>query len=66
MTTSAASKLFTQALKKIESDSIRTWARRQRPQWVKIIKTLNYEHGDYSEVNAPTKLATHITLTAMG
>lgn len=37
LTQREAGKLFTAALARVESDSIRAWARRQRPIWTRMI-----------------------------
>ena len=64
MTHKDTSKLFTQALQKVESSSIRDWAQRQRDVWVKGVQHMTFK-GDTQEERA-TALATYITLVAMG
>jgi hypothetical protein len=71
MTNSEASKLLTAALKNVQSDSIRGWARAQRPVWVKIIRqgcgtiagvpVFQCAEGERAE-----RLATFIVCTAIG
>ena len=53
------SKLFTEALRLITSDSLREWARSQRAVWVRHLRR-------NPMVTDPVKAAVFIQITAMG
>lgn len=60
-------RLFSIAISRIESESIRAWARGNRAVWLKIADGWLREHGARFEAGeAGVRFATYITLTAMG
>ena len=71
MTHSEASKLFTSALKMVESKSIQKWARAQRKEWVKIVKSggafIAGRHiNSAPEAERATLYSAYIVATAIG
>lgn len=56
-----ASKLFDEALPRIESESIRKWAQGQKDIWVHFIPQFTFR-----DENKARALATFITLEALG